>query len=61
MDFRVFARLVVEYSQDAALASGEGDGEELRWMLSPHWLHSEPGGLGGETKGSIGNGHLLGS
>lgn len=42
-------------------ASGEGDGEELRWTLSPHWLHSEPGGPGGEAKGSIGNGHLLGS
>ena len=42
-------------------ASGEGDGEELRWTLSPHWLHSEPGGPGGEAKGSMGNGHLLGS
>lgn len=59
MDFQVFARLVVECNRDAALWTRLPVGKEMgksRAGCSAPLRAWQP--RGGETRGSIGNGHL---
>lgn len=62
MDFQVFARLVVECNRDAALWTRLPVGKEMgksRGGCSAHTGSTQSlAAPGGETKGSIGNGHL---